>query len=244
MDLDRKTLQEADDQIGRALDYNEEQSVEELHSAVLRERPEPVDGMEPVPLWLITFFCLVIFWSGGYFAYYCGGFRADVFDESMVTWGPVSGGAAQGVDPIAKGRSLFIANCSACHQSSGEGLPGQYPSLHGSEQVTGAPNRLAMLVLNGLEGPVENKGITYNGNMPAQKLLLKDQQISYILTYIRQEWGNGQGPITPEGVKAMRDATESRVGKAFTWPELKAIPAQDLPSGAVPATAAPAAAKP
>jgi len=40
---------------------------------------------------------------------------------------------ASGYD-AAKGSALFTANCSACHQANGEGLPGAFPSLKNGAQ--------------------------------------------------------------------------------------------------------------
>ena len=39
---------------------------------------------------------------------------------------------------------------------------------------------------------------------------LKDQQIAYILTYVRQEWGNNAGPISAPGVQMPPSPATSR----------------------------------
>jgi len=39
-------------------------------------------------------------------------------------------------DDAATGRGLYIANCSACHQASGEGLPGVFPPLNSTSGTT------------------------------------------------------------------------------------------------------------
>jgi len=43
-------------------------------------------------------------------------------------------------DRIATGESLFVANCSACHQTSGKGLPGAFPPLAGSDYFVDDPD--------------------------------------------------------------------------------------------------------
>ena len=51
---------------------------------------------------------------------------------------PVAAGAGDSVqtgNDGARGRNLFTANCSACHQASGEGLPGAFPPLKGNSVV-------------------------------------------------------------------------------------------------------------
>ena len=45
--------------------------------------------------------------------------------------------AAGGYD-AAKGKALFTANCAACHQATGEGLPGAFPPLKGNAAVNDA----------------------------------------------------------------------------------------------------------
>lgn len=220
----------------------------EMHGAILREKDDPKEGAEPIPLWLMTFFGLIVFWAGAYLFLYSGGFRSDVFDEKMVTWGPVQGGAkVAAADPVVLGKRLFTANCAACHQASGEGVPGQYPSLVGAEMVVGqggyGQNHLVKVVLNGLAGPLQVKGVSYNGSMPPWKDVLTDEQIAHILTYIRQAWGNNAPPISKEGVAAMRAESGTR-SQPWSDAALKAIPAADLPAPAAtptPTSAPPAA---
>ncbi len=219
-----------------------EMDVAQVHGAILREKEEPKDGHEPIPLWLMTFFLIVAFWSGGYLCFYSGGFRGDVFSETQVVWGVLPPSASAKVDPIAQGRKLFIGNCAACHQVTGLGQPGVYPPLAGSEWVLGAPNRLVTIVLNGLQGPVHVKGLVFNGAMPTWAPVLKDAQLAAILTYVRQEWGNKAGPIAVEGVAALRAQQVSRAGKPMIEAELQALKPAELPSpaGIAPTPPAPA----
>jgi len=210
-------------------DYQPGIEVSEVHAAIVREKQDPQDGHEPIPLWLISFFILLGFWSGGYLMEYSGGFRGDVFNHQQKSWVPVAAGAAKQVDPVARGKKLYTINCVTCHQATGQGLPGTYPPLVGSEIVLSkdgwGQNHLAKIVLNGLTGPIKVAGSVYNGAMPAWKDQLKDDQIAYILTYIRQEWGNAAGPVTPETIAAIRAKHGTRA-QNWTEAELKAIPAQ------------------
>jgi hypothetical protein len=48
------------------------------------------------------------------------------------------------------------------------------------------------------------KGNVYSGNMPAFGGLLSDRDLGAVLTYVRQAWGNGAGPITEEQVAEAR----------------------------------------
>ena len=110
---------------------------------------------------------LGIFWAGAYLFSFSGGFKADVFDFE-----PKFGvkGVARRVppDPKVVGKALFSANCITCHQANGEGVPGQYPPLAGSEVELGdATNQLIAIVLKGLQGPVVIEGKPFNNAMQA-----------------------------------------------------------------------------
>lgn len=203
-------------------------NVREVHGAILREKDDPRDGYEPIPLWMVSLFMALVFWGGAYLAFYSGGFRADVFDPSRVAW--TGGGAVQDAgppDPMVVGRRLFTANCVACHQATGQGVPGQFPTLVDSEWVVGGgwvgDNHLIKIMLHGLQGPITVKGAPYNGAMPPWTHL-SDDQIAAILTYIRNEWGNSAPPITAEMVAQIREETAD-VREPFTQPKLQAIPA-------------------
>jgi mono/diheme cytochrome c family protein len=92
----------------------------------------------------------------------------------------------------ADGQALFLANCSACHQATGLGVPGAFPALAGDKFVVGDGKTVAHVVLFG------------RGGMPAFKGDLGDADIAAILTYVRSAWGNKAAPLTPEGVAAAR----------------------------------------
>jgi mono/diheme cytochrome c family protein len=228
-------------------------NVRDVHGAILREKDDPRDGYEPIPLWLVSAFMALVFWAGAYLAFNSGGFQSDVYNPTQVSW-TGGGGAAKGPpDPMVVGKRLFTANCVACHQATGQGVAGQFPTLVGSEWVVGGDwhgdNHLVKILLHGLQGPIQVKGNTYNGAMPPWKQL-KDDQIAMILTYIRNEWGNSAPPITAEQVAKVREETAAQT-EPYTQNQLKAIPAvkYDAPPAAAPAEGeavppAPAAAPP
>ena len=78
---------------------------------------------------------------------------------------------------------LFVANCSACHQRNGQGIPQAFPALAGDALVQGEPQAVAALLLNG------------RGGMPAFKAHLDDGQIAAVATYVRGAWGNHADPV-------------------------------------------------
>jgi len=202
-------------------------NVRDVHGAILREKDDPRDGYEPIPLWLVSAFMALVFWAGAYLAFNSGGFQSDVYNPTQVSW-TGGGGAAKGPpDPMVVGKRLFTANCVACHQATGQGVAGQFPTLVGSEWVLSGDwhgdNHLVQILLHGLQGPIQVKGSTYNGAMPPWKQL-KDEQIAMILTYIRNEWGNSAPPITAEQVAKVREETAAQT-EPYTQNQLKAIPA-------------------
>ena len=117
-----------------------------------------------------------------------------------------------------RGRALSTDTCSTCHQSSGLGDPGKAPPLRHSEWVLGSVDRLARIVIDGMDGPIQVGGRTWNGEMPAWSAT--DEDLAAVLTYVRREWGHGAEPVTPEEVAAVRAATRDR-GRPWTVEELR-----------------------
>lgn len=223
-----------------------EMDVAEVHTSILREREDPRDGYEPIPLWLVTLIMAIVFWSGAYLSFNSGGFQSDVFNPRLVSWTGAGAAAQTGPpDPMVLGKKVYTQNCVVCHQQNGQGVAGQFPPLAESEWVLNGDwhgdNHLIKILLLGLQGPVKVKGAVYNGAMPAWNQL-KDNQIASVLTYIRNEWGN-QGPaITEAQVKEMREVVKGRTDP-WTEKDLKAIPRQvyGAPSDGTPPPAEAAA---
>ena len=96
----------------------------------------------------------------------------------------------------AKGKALFTANCAACHQASGEGLPGAFPPLKGNAAVNDAdPTTHIRAVLHGLQG-ANVGGVVYASPMPPFGDTLSDADIANIINYERSSWGNHGAPVT------------------------------------------------
>ena len=108
------------------------------------------------------------------------------------------------------GEQVYAAVCIACHQANGQGLPGAFPPLVGSDWVTGDPERSIKIVLYGLQGEIEVNGTTYNNIMTPQGDLLSDAEIANVLTYTRSSWGNTADAVTTEQITAIRTATAGR----------------------------------
>ncbi|MEM1095435.1 MAG: cytochrome c [Bacteroidota bacterium] len=101
------------------------------------------------------------------------------------------------------GASVYRQVCQACHQDDGQGLTGLFPPLAGADWVTGDADRLIRIVLGGLQGEIEVAGVVYNGVMVSQAYL-SDEEVSAVLTYVRQAWGNDAPAIAASDVEAIR----------------------------------------
>ncbi len=97
-------------------------------------------------------------------------------------------------DLIARGQEVYAANCAACHQPNGKGLPPAFPALAGSAIATGDPAKHIETVLNGRPGTA----------MAAYRDLLSDVDLAAVITYERNSWGNSGGVVQPADVKAAR----------------------------------------
>lgn len=110
--------------------------------------------------------------------------------------------------------------CITCHQADGKGLTASgFPPLTGTPWVTGNEDRLIKIALKGLLGPLDVAGKKYPGQVPMTPFggLLKDNEIAAVLTYVRNSFGNKASAISPEKVKQVRAATDSK--KDFYSPE-------------------------
>jgi cytochrome c oxidase subunit 2 len=97
-------------------------------------------------------------------------------------------------DLRARGEKVYAANCVACHQATGMGIPGAFPALSGSKVVNGPKHDQIALVLGGKPGTA----------MQSFKQL-NDVEIAAVITYTRNNWNNRTGDaVTPADVKALR----------------------------------------
>ena len=123
---------------------------------------------------------------------------------------------------FVKGEEIYHREgfCVTCHQPDGQGLSAsQFPPLAGQKWVTGNEERLIKLTLKGIMGPLQLAGKTYPGQVPMTPFggMLNDEEVASVLTYVRNTFGNNAAPITPEKVKAIREAIKDKEG--FYTPE-------------------------
>lgn len=101
-------------------------------------------------------------------------------------------------DLAARGEKVYQANCVACHQASGMGVPPAFPPLSGSAKVTGSKEDQIAILLN---------GIVKNGTPTAMASFkqLSDTDLAAVATYTRNAWANKAGDVVqPAEVRAQR----------------------------------------
>ena len=103
---------------------------------------------------------------------------------------------------IARGKEIYTAQCISCHMEMGEGIEDVYPPLAKSDYMMTDKKRSIDNVLHGLSGEIKVNDKIYNGEMSAFDMT--DEDVSDVLNYIRNSWGNKGPAVTPEEVTAAR----------------------------------------
>lgn len=186
-----------------------DESIRQVHAQLQRQKPEKVGGgYAAFPLVLLGLMCSSIFFGSIYLAHYSSHFDPLIYNENAK---PVAGGAPVAVVTRAMlGKRVFTNVCITCHQQNGQGQPGVYPPLAGSEWATGNEERVIRIVLHGLNGPITVEGKEFNNVMAPLGDALKDEQIANALSYVRSEWGNAAPEVLPETVARVRADTAGR----------------------------------
>ena len=105
---------------------------------------------------------------------------------------------------LALGEPVYIKHCQECHGKSGEGVPGIYPSLAGNRSVTmTSPLNTIRSVLYGGFPPV-TAGNPRPYGMPPFQHIIRDHEIAWVVSYIRNAWGNFGSLVSPEDVDSSR----------------------------------------
>lgn len=88
---------------------------------------------------------------------------------------------------LQNGKTVYETYCMSCHQENGNGIEGAFPSLVKSGNLVDK-NRLVQIITKGMRGPIEVKGVKYNGEMAGVDLT--DKEVADVVNYIRNSWGN------------------------------------------------------
>ena len=93
-----------------------------------------------------------------------------------------------------KGESIYAANCVACHQPNGKGMPPAFPSLAGSKIVLGPSDQQINILLNGKPGTAMQSFAR-----------LTNSEIAAVISFTKNSFGNSVGKvIQPAEIKAAR----------------------------------------
>jgi mono/diheme cytochrome c family protein len=103
---------------------------------------------------------------------------------------------------IARGKEIYNAQCMTCHMEQGEGVEEVFPPLAKSDYLMADKTRSIDQVLHGASGEMKVNGKVYNNVMTGFDLT--DQEVSDVLNYIRNSWGNKGAAVTPEEVSPVR----------------------------------------
>lgn len=216
--------------------------LDRLHSAVKREKADQAPENAPAPMWASFLLMIIAVIAGGQLGPNLGSFKftdSNPYPQPTASDDvrPKKEGEEGGADPfqaaMKKGASGY-AVCGGCHQGNGNGIPGQFPPLAGSEWVTGGTERLIRVTQHGLVGAISVKGQAYNtpGGMQPFGAAMSAQDLANVLTYVRNSWGNEGTMITKEMVQKVRD--EEKRATQWTEADLKPFADKNVP-GDIPA---------
>jgi cytochrome c oxidase subunit 2 len=88
-------------------------------------------------------------------------------------------------EAMEQGENVYNANCAACHMPNGEGLPGVFPALKGSQIAVADQPKHINILINGVTGSA----------MQSYAKQLTMSEIAAVVTYERNAWGNDTGDL-------------------------------------------------
>lgn len=172
-----------------------------------REQPEPVEGSRPIPKLVLTIIGALLVWAVWHLYASYTPMPPEVGDDRVM--------ADFAVPAKADGGQLYTANCVACHQASGAGIPGVFPPLSKSEWVDAKdPGVMVRIVLHGIKGPLTVEGAKYNGEMPHFQDKFSDEEVAAIVSHVRTSFGNTASTIDAQFVSKIREASK---GQTTPW---------------------------
>lgn len=109
---------------------------------------------------------------------------------------------------IEKGKRVYQQTCFACHLPNGVGMKGVFPPLAKSDFLMADKDRAIRVITDGLSGEIQVNDQTYNGVMPP--VVLNDEQVANVLTFIMNSWGNAGDAVSVHDVRRVRAESANR----------------------------------
>jgi len=99
-----------------------------------------------------------------------------------------------------KGKKIYESRCANCHKNDGKGMGALFPPIAGSDYLASNVDNIICSIKYGSNKEIVVNGKNYKMPMPPQADL-NDVEISDVMNYILNSWGNKLGPIELEEVK-------------------------------------------
>ncbi|MFM8489460.1 MAG: c-type cytochrome [Bacteroidota bacterium] len=106
------------------------------------------------------------------------------------------------------GQRIYATYCANCHLDDGKGLGALIPPLANSDYMQANRAQLPLIVHYGLQDTIVVNGVTYAEKMAGMPGL-NEIQVTNLLNYIGQSWGNDIEPFTFDEVKKTLDEAAS-----------------------------------
>lgn len=155
---------------------------------------------------------------------YVAGLEAAFDWPGKVVFNPLSALTKEEELSIRRGKELYAAYCAACHQHDGKGMASLAPPLSDSEWVNDSPKRLALVIAQGLSGPISVNGQAWDGVMPAHGKIpaLHGEALVDLINFLRSSWANRSGPVDARVIHSALQEFWSRT-QPWTAEELEQI---------------------
>jgi len=125
-------------------------------------------------------------------------------------------------DNRTAGAKMYFQICASCHGRNGEGIEGLAPPLQSSEHVADG-ERLGLIILHGLQGPITVNGRQYDLNLAMPGLIrnetISDKDIADVIAYVTNAFSDAPNWFKKEKVTELRKL-KPKSGAEYTEEEL------------------------
>ena len=81
-----------------------------------------------------------------------------------------------------RGKEVYQTRCAACHQVNGQGIPGFYPALAGSDVVMNDKSKQIEILMEGIRG----------SQMQSFAEQLNEVEMAAVITFTKLSWDNNK----------------------------------------------------